>query len=187
MSGVLACRAVLALLSVTAVACSDSMGKGWDWNRMRRQPRYDPYDTSAFFANGMAMRTPPAGTIAREAFLPADDSAALRRVTERRLSDLRRGAGRFQVFCAVCHGPGGNGVSVVGDNMITPAPTPLLGARARALSAAQLYSVITNGFGRMPAYASALSASDRWAVVAYVLELQHGSASSTDSIRRRAP
>jgi len=180
-------RAVAALLALVAVACSDPMGKGWDWNRMRRQPRYEPYDSSAFFSNGMAMRTPPAGTIAREALLPSEDSAQLTRALERRPAELRRGADRFQVFCAVCHGPAGNGGSVVGDNLSNPKAPSLLGARVRALSPAQIHAVITDGFGRMPAYAPSLSASDRWAVVAYVLELQHASTQPLDSTRGPSP
>jgi mono/diheme cytochrome c family protein len=174
-------RALLALLAPAAMACSDRIGKGWDWNRMRRQPRYEPYDSSAFFANGMAMRAPPAGTIAREAPLPAEDSAFATRALERRPADLRRGADRFKVYCAVCHGPAGNGGSVVGDNLRGPAPPSLVGARVRSLSAAQLYAVVSDGMGRMPAYGPSLAVPDRWAVVAYVLQLQHGAPLPADT------
>jgi mono/diheme cytochrome c family protein len=56
--------------------------------------------------------------------------------------------------------------------MDPPAPPALTSARVRALTDQQLYAVITDGFGRMPSYASQLSPADRAAVVAYVRELE---------------
>ncbi|HEY2378754.1 MAG TPA: quinol:electron acceptor oxidoreductase subunit ActD [Gemmatimonadaceae bacterium] len=155
---------LLIALVIGANGCSDRMGSGFDWKRMRTQPRYTPFGASAFFPDGKAMRSPPAGTIPREAQMArnmATDSVA-----------LRRGANRFAIYCAVCHGERGDSAGVVGDNMQPKKPPSLLDPAIRGLTAEQLYKVITDGFGYMPSYAAELSAPDRWAIVAYVGLLQ---------------
>jgi mono/diheme cytochrome c family protein len=151
------------IVPLVAGACSDRMGAGWDWNRMRTQPRYTPFDSSTVFADGKAMQAPPPGTIARES---GSDGATLAATTR----DV--GATRFDSFCAVCHGVTGNGESVVGSNMDPPKPPSLLSPAIRALSDEQLYAVITDGFGHMPSYAAELTPADRRAVIAYVRTLQ---------------
>jgi len=162
---------IVIALVVGVSACSDRIGQGFDWKRMRRQPRYQPYGSSRFFGDSMAMRTPPAGTIPREAAPTTFDTTAADATT------LLRGGDRFHVFCAVCHGVAGNGSSVVGDNMRPTPPPALTSAPIVRLGATQLYAVITDGFGRMPAYAAQLTPADRWAVVAYVRMLQRGAPS----------
>ena len=57
--------------------------------------------------------------------------------------------------------------------MVECPPPSLLSASVRALPPATLYQVITDGFGRMPPYAAELPAEQRWAVVAYVRQLQN--------------
>lgn len=170
--------AILAALVAGASACSDRVGSGWDWERMRVQPRYAPYGASAFYPDGKAMQAPPAGAVPREAVARAETDSADTTLLAATLlaampaAQLDRGATRFHIFCAVCHGERGNGVSVVASNMDDPKPPSLLAASIRALSAARLYAVISDGFGQMPSYASELSAADRWAVIAYVRALQ---------------
>lgn len=166
-------------LAIGANACTDRIGNGFDWKRMRTQPKYLPYGSSAFFSDGKAMRSPPAGTIPREAILQplvAVDSAT-----------LLRGANRFVIFCAVCHGARGDSGSVVGDNMQPKKPPSLLDPAIRALTPEQLYKVITDGFGYMPSYSSELTAADRWAVVAYVGRLRQQTGAVIDSGRRGSP
>ncbi|HEX5074299.1 MAG TPA: cytochrome c [Gemmatimonadaceae bacterium] len=170
---------VLAAYVVTIGACADRPSKHWDWERMRAQPRYEPYGASAYFANGMAMRAPPSGTVPRQAEAAGNDSLA---VTTPSAAMLARGATRFHVFCAVCHGERGDGASVVARNMDDPKPPSLLTLRARAFPPEQVAAIITLGVGRMPSYAAELSASDRWAVVAYLRDLQrHASNAPADS------
>lgn len=166
-------RALVIVIALIAGvnACSDRIGQGFDWKRMRLQPRYQPYGSSGFFHDGMAMRPPPPGTIPREAVTTTFDTSATDAKT------LLRGGDRFQIFCAVCHGVAGDGYSVVGDNMRPIRPPALTSAAIVGLSATQLYAVITHGFGRMPSYAAQLTPADRWAVVAYVRMLQRGAPS----------
>ncbi|HEX4468232.1 MAG TPA: quinol:electron acceptor oxidoreductase subunit ActD [Gemmatimonadaceae bacterium] len=160
-------------LAIGLNACTDHVANGFDWKRMRGQPKYMPYGSSDFFVDGKAMRSPPGGTIPREAVLRPSGTAES--------ATVLRGANRFVIFCAVCHGEHGDSAGVVGDNMQPKKPPSLLDPAVRALTSEQLYKVITDGFGYMPSYSAELTAADRWAVVAYVGRLQ--TASRTDSTR----
>lgn len=88
------------------------------------------------------------------------------------------GRGKFQVYCAVCHGQAGDGNGIMkvrsaieGDAAIVTIAslqTPLI----RAYPNGQLFDVITNGKNTMMGYGDKLSPEERWAVVAYVRALQ---------------
>ncbi|MGH7524975.1 MAG: c-type cytochrome [Gemmatimonadales bacterium] len=150
-------------------ACHERMGKGWDWNRMRSQPKYTTWGKSGFFADGKAMQLPPAGTVSRESAADTADHGA-------GANDTVLGASRFRIFCALCHGDRGDGVSVVASNMEPPRPPSLLGDSVRRLSPDRIDSIIDHGYGRMPALSPALSAADRRAVITYLRELQRHAA-----------
>ena len=165
--------------AVALAGCSERMGKGWDWNRMRVQPKYVPYRGSAFFANGMAMQAPPPGTISREnavgalAVVPLVISPAA----------LQRGADQFHIYCAVCHGERGDGDSYVGRSMDPPRPPSLIAPPVSLMPASVVAAIVTDGLGQMPSFAAELSPGDREAVAAYVKLLQSETA-TTDSLAR---
>jgi mono/diheme cytochrome c family protein len=148
--------------------------------RMDEQPRYDVYEASRFFRNGMTMQVPPAGTVSREAML--DRGLATGRTASGGYlaappmpltpALLTLGRSRFRIYCAVCHGAGGYGGSIVASNMTERRPPSLRTAATRSLPAGFFYEVISRGLGRMPSYADQLTIEERWAVVAYVRELQ---------------
>lgn len=163
-------RAILAVLfSGSLGACHERIGTGWDWNRMRSQPKYVPWGKSGFFADGKAMQLPPAGTVSRESAGDLGESGP-------GAEDTILGASRFRIFCALCHGDRGDGVSVVASNMEPPRPPSLLVDSIRRLSAGRIDSLINRGNGRMPALGAALSAADRRAVIAYLRALQRHAA-----------
>jgi mono/diheme cytochrome c family protein len=148
--------------------------------RMDEQPRYDVYEASGFFRNGMTMQVPPAGTVSREAVL--DRGLATGRTASGGYvaappmpltpALLALGRSRFRIYCAVCHGGGGYGGSIVASNMTERRPPSLRSAATRSLPAGFFYEVISRGLGRMPSYAAQLPIDQRWAVVAYVRQLQ---------------
>jgi mono/diheme cytochrome c family protein len=157
-----------ALATLAIAGCSERMGKGWDWNRMRMQPRYEPYRGSAFFADGKAMQLPPAGTISRESDVGALSATPLI-VTS---AALERGATQYHIYCAVCHGERGDGESIVARNMDDPKPPSLVTAPASLMPTSVVAAIISNGIGPMPSFSSDLSPIDREAVAAYVKTLQ---------------
>jgi len=93
---------------------------------------------------------------------------------------LELGRQRFSVFCAVCHGAGGFGGSIVAANMGQPRPPSLRSAIVRARPPGTIFYIATHGIGRMPSYAPQLNTRERWAVVAYLEQLQRESRTSPD-------
>src|SRR6187397_2490589 len=84
------------------------------------QERLDPQERNDFFADGRAMRTPPAGTVA-VGFLKDDDHLHRGRNLDGTLADalppsikldeklLSRGQERYEIYCQPCHGTTGHG------------------------------------------------------------------------------
>jgi mono/diheme cytochrome c family protein len=153
------------LIALVALAGCDNGDATPDWSRMITQPKLRPYGASDQFADGRAMRSPPAGTVAREAVAAARMPAITR-------AGLVRGRERYAIACAPCHGVAGDGDTPVARAMQRRRPPSLHEPRLVALAPDALYRVVTEGYGVMPGYASLLSADDRWAVVAYVRTLE---------------
>ena len=88
------------------------------------------------------------------------------------------GRGKYQIYCAVCHGQAGDGNGIMkvrsaieGDAAIVTIAslqTPLI----RSYPNGQVFDVITNGKNTMMGYGDKLSPEERWAIVAYVRALQ---------------
>jgi mono/diheme cytochrome c family protein len=84
---------------------------------------------------------------------------------------LQRGQERFEIYCAVCHGPLGYGDGIVVQRGYTRPPSYHTD-RLRSAPAGYFFDVITHGFGSMPDYAEQIPPRDRWAIVAYLRVLQ---------------
>ena len=182
---------LLAACAGLAAACDATPNRfPLDFERMRDQPRYQPYDRSAFFPDGKTMRTPPAGTVPMErttgptAFVdgrtgntPVD--AIPGSVT---LAAIERGRNRYDVFCAACHGLDGTGDTPVAANMQLRRPPSLHEARIRQLAPGAIFGVVSRGYGLMPSYAHQLTTQDRWNVVAYVRALQLSRNAALDAL-----
>ena len=83
---------------------------------------------------------------------------------------LDTGRKRYDITCGTCHGPLGDGDSIVARQMALRPPPSL--HRYVDRPAGYIYEVITKGFGMMASYAAELTVEERWAVVAYVRALQ---------------
>lgn len=168
---------VAALLALMLTACG-----AWDsaLQRMVNQPKDEAFGENSFFDDHRAMRPPPQGAIAREETLGPPElvtglanGAPVDRIPMKLTRELLdRGRGRFEIFCAVCHGITGDGSSVVAANMQLRQPPSLHEPRIRELKVGELYRVVTLGYGLMPSYSAQLPLEDRWAVAAYVQALQ---------------
>ena len=124
------------------------------------------------------------GKDAKGAFLPGFPEKSLS-FSKGQLNDykvsqdtLNVGRGKYQIYCAVCHGDAGDGNGIMkvrsaieGDVAIVTIAslqTPII----RSYPNGQLYDVVTNGKNTMMGYGDKLSPEERWAVVAYVRALQ---------------
>ena len=145
-----------------------------------RQPRVGAYSGSEFYSDGMGMRAPPAGTVPRERVTGnpgLDQRQAGRRSTTQRLPRagrrarcMRLGQKRYNIICATCHGPLGDGDSIVARQMSLRPPPSLIDYADRPTG--YIFEVVSKGHGLMASYAAELTVPERWAVVAYVRALQ---------------
>jgi mono/diheme cytochrome c family protein len=157
------------LVALMVCACNG------DFERMRDQPRYEPYGASTIFPDGKAMQQAPAGTVAVEAV----EEAAPARFD---LPTLQLGQERFNVYGSPCHGVLGNARTPVAAHMPLRQPPSLHEPRIVALSPQQIFTVVTTGYGFMPPYSSQLTTRERWAVVGYVRALQLSQSTSIDAL-----
>ncbi len=133
----------------------------WSLHRMQEQPKCTIHGELAGVPCDLA---PPDGVVAWHATEPA------RPPLSRAL--IERGRDRFARVCAPCHGIAGDGDSDVARVMTQRKPPSLVADNVRQLWDERIFFVITHGYGMMPSYGGALSAPDRWAVLAFVRALQ---------------
>ena len=84
---------------------------------------------------------------------------------------IDRGQERYNIYCIVCHGPGGNADGMIVRRGFSPPPT-YHDDRLRNAPVGHFFDVITNGWGKMNSYAAAVQPADRWAIIAYIRTLQ---------------
>ena len=152
-------RAVLILTPALLAGCDLSM---------RDQPRQDPQESATLWPGGPPRRPAPSGTVAMDQ--PARDFA-LAAPPPLDAALLDRGQERYGIFCAVCHGPRGEGDGSVVKRGF-PAPPSYHIPRLASAPPAYIVDVITNGHGVMYSYADRVAPRDRWAIAAYVKALQ---------------
>lgn len=175
----------LALVSVIAVSgcmrgCPSSRPPIHINPSMDDQPKVLPQAASNFFYNGASMREPVPGTVPigglREdtAFFtgrgadgqfvatiphPVDDAL------------LERGRQRYTIYCQPCHDARGDGKGILFQRGNVPTAS-FHQDKIRQYPDGQIFDVITNGVGLMAGYRWPIPPADRWAIVAYVRELQ---------------
>jgi mono/diheme cytochrome c family protein len=135
---------------------------------MDDQPRYDTYSKADIFPNGSSAQQPPEGAVAQSALAYREALANPPQVTE---ALLQRGKERYEIFCAPCHGFGGDGDGIVVKRGF-PAPPSYHSEALMKAPASHFLDVIQNGFGVMYAYGDRVAPADRWAIVAYIRALQ---------------
>ncbi len=177
-------RSGFLLLVVAALLLSSACHQ-----KMANQAKYDPYEPSDFFADGMSARPRIAGTVARgEADLDPyletgkvagqDGDGFPFPVTE---EVMNRGHQRFDIYCSECHGRLGDGNGMIPSRGYRRPPsfhTPTL----RAAKTGHFFDVMTNGFGAMPPYRTMIPSRDRWAIIAYIRALQTSESATIDDV-----
>jgi len=148
---------------------------------MHDQPKYKPLAASTFFHDGQSARPLVADTVAR-GHLDEDVELYTGKTAGGKLVDvlpmpvdadvLRRGRGRFEIYCSPCHDRTGSGHGMVVRRGFKAPPSYHID-RLRQAPVGYFYDVMTNGFGAMPDYRAQVSVADRWAIVAYIRALQY--------------
>lgn len=156
------------------------------------RPRASSGDTNPNFRDGKTMQLPVEGTVARGTMFfdyEATEADALRAAEEltnpwRELgidSDLLlaakdRGRTIYTRFCFPCHGAAGNADGPVAKQGFLGV-TPFNSETSLQMKDGQMFHLVTFGQTfikdkRMPAYASQVSADDRWKAILHVRSLQ---------------
>jgi mono/diheme cytochrome c family protein len=151
---------------------------------MDDQPKVLAQTASPFFYDGASMRQPVPGTVPigglREdvafftgkgadgqfvatipATVPGTDNAAR----------LERGRQRYAIYCQPCHDARGDGKGILFQRGNVPTAS-FHQEKILKYPDGQIFDVITNGFGLMSGYRWPIPPADRWAIVAYVRDLE---------------
>jgi len=84
---------------------------------------------------------------------------------------IARGKERYGIYCTLCHEAAGEGKGAM-TRYGFPESAALEEERLRVVPAGYIYFVIARGFGKMKSMDEQLAPADRWAVAAYVKDMQ---------------
>ena len=147
---------------------------------MDDQPKVLAQTASEFFFNGSSMREPVPGTVPigglkeDSAFFTGKGADGQFVATIPRSVDdalIARGRQRYTIYCQPCHDARGDGKGILFQRGNVPTAT-FHQDKILKYADGQIFDVITNGVGLMPAYRWPIPPEDRWAIVAHVRELQ---------------
>jgi mono/diheme cytochrome c family protein len=147
---------------------------------MDNQPKVRAQAASTFFYDGASMRQPIPGTVPidglkeDEAFFTgkgADGQFVATIPVPADEGQLARGRQRYGIYCQPCHDARGDGRGILFQRGNVPTAT-FHQEKILKYPDGQIFDVITNGVGLMPAYRWPIPPADRWAIVAYVRVLQ---------------
>src|SRR5678816_3753133 len=181
-------RRVVGALALSSVVVLSGCARGCTSSRppihlnpsMDDQPKVRAQTANDFFFNGSSMREPVPGTVPigglKEdtpfftgrgadgqfvATIPVPKDEAL----------LERGRQRYGIYCQPCHDARGDGKGILFQRGSVPTASFHQDTIVKYPDG-QIFDVITNGKGLMPAYRWPIPAADRWAIIAHVRELQ---------------
>ena len=147
---------------------------------MDNQPKARPQSASLFFDDGATMRQPVPGTIAigglkeDTAFFTGKGADGQFVATIPVTSDealLERGRQRYVIYCQPCHDARGDGKGILFQRGNVPTAT-FHQEKMLKYTDGQIFDIMSNGMGLMPAYRWPIPPADRWAIVAYIRGLQ---------------
>jgi mono/diheme cytochrome c family protein len=147
---------------------------------MMEQPALKPQDFEPYDRKKASSRLPPENTVPQGYkpypyhMNPQGAEAALKNPLAGNSAPevLSMGRGKFETYCAVCHGYEGKGDGPVAPKMLLKPPS-LVDAKVVNYNDARIYHIITDGQGVMASYAyQIVDERDRWAIVNYIRSLQ---------------
>ncbi len=181
-------RRSLGVVAFTSVVALTGCARGCTSSRppihlnpsMDDQPKALPQTASKIFYDGSAMRQPVPGTVpigglredsayftgkgADGQFIPSIPVPVNDALVE-------RGHQRYAIYCQPCHDARGDGKGILFQRGNVPTAS-FHQPKILNYADGQIFDVITNGAGLMPGYRWPIPPSDRWAIIAYVRELE---------------
>ena len=195
-------RRLLCALALASAVAASGCARGCTSSRppihlnpsMDDQPKVRAQSASAFFYDGSSMRQPVPGTVpigglmedvafatgkgADGQFVTASPVPVDEKVVE-------RGHDRYRIYCQPCHDARGDGKGILFQRGNVPTAS-FHQEKILKYSDGQIFDVITNGFGLMAGYRWPIPPADRWAIVAYVRDLQRKRAATTTAVTAEA-
>lgn len=181
--------ALVGLCAFSVSGCTDWAGYDLDsfWgtvpilSTLRHSVTYDPYEMPRLpAAHSVPIENPNGDVPARFTQTQLDSVGATLQspLDMRDPTVLARGELVFETQCSACHGPAGAGNGpILGPGKFPFAPA-INSAATAARADGYIYGVIDVGRGLMPPYGEKIAHLDRWAVVAFVRELERRAAAS---------
>jgi mono/diheme cytochrome c family protein len=167
-----ACRLVLGLVALLAVACNSGSYPVDVFPEMHYQPSQRRLEPERLAAPAGAV--PVTGSRPRLTF---EQAGSLTNPVPRSVEIEARARELYRVNCAMCHGSDGRGEGPLASYYTqNPAasvpPTDLAAPRVRARADGQLYWLLAEGIGNMPPYGTLLTEQELWTVVHAIREIQ---------------
>lgn len=162
---------------------------------MDDQAKYKPQGRNDFFVNQMNNRLPVQGTVIRGSGLDYKDTfsdeyeyavalnEALYTGKDAKGEFLKEfpipvthelielGQKKYNTFCYVCHGLGGNGNGITKSYGMIATPCFHRDDKFKKMPYGEFFNTITHGKGQMNSYADKLTPEERWAVILYIQAL----------------
>jgi mono/diheme cytochrome c family protein len=102
-----------------------------------------------------------------------DDATPLANPTPNTPDNLQHAQNLARINCVACHGQSGHGDGPVASYFSPVRPVDFRSQRVQARTDGQLFWLIANGIGNMPAFRNLLSENDLWAMVLYVRKVSN--------------
>jgi len=190
-------RYVLGALALTSTVVLAGCARGCTSGRppihlnpsMDDQPKVLSQTASTFFFDGASMRQPIPGTVAIDglkedaAFFQgkgADGQFVAKIPVPVDAAFLERGRQRYVIYCQPCHDARGDGKGILFQRANVPTAS-FHQDKILKYPDGQIFDIMTNGMGLMPAYRWPIPTSDRWAIIAYIRELERKRLETTAS------
>jgi len=170
---------LMVVFSLTTLSCFDSSKPNYQFfPNMYESVGYSTYEQSDAFANGIEAQTPVEGSIPR-GWVPYEyedtnegyESAKNNLISPLELSEknIKKGKELYNIYCAVCHGPKGDGQGILMKR------EKFLGIPSyadRDITEGSIYHVLMYGKNLMGSHAGQVNSNERWQISQYVISLR---------------
>jgi mono/diheme cytochrome c family protein len=172
---------LLACIGIFVSSCHNNSKPNYQYMpNMYEAVSYETYSQSGAFKSGKEGQLPVKGTINRgsEVYEYPNTAAGLEAARASLKSpldstsiDMEKGKELFEIYCAICHGNGGDGKGkLVTQGKFLGVPN----YKDRPITEGSVFHVQTFGLNAMGSYANQLNTHERWLVTAYVMKLKSG-------------
>ena len=170
---------LIIILNIGLYSCADPSRRNYQYFPNMYEPvGYETYADSDAFANGIEAQVPVEGTVARgwEPYDYLDTNEGYEDAKANLISPLEitkensaNGKELYTIYCAVCHGPKGDGQGILMTR------EKFLGVPSyadREITPGSIYHVLMYGKNAMGSHAGQVNSKERWQIAQHVMDLR---------------